>query len=251
MKSASVLVLAAGMACGQTFEVASVKPHPIPPGQFLIRIPNGPGIEVRGDHFKVIATLNELIMDAYGVEDYRIVGSPAWAVPTEGDHFDVDAKSEGVPSAGELRQMLQALLAERFQLKLHRETRELPVYALTVAKGGAKMRKLGDDEKPPTSATRPRERPATLMSSIPALIWSISRAVDRPVVDQTGLPGIYEYANLNWAQFARDRRAASADTPVAESVFTALQQELGLKLEPRKDPVKVLVIEHAERPSAN
>lgn len=234
------------------FEVTSVKPHPIEAGRFIIRMPRGVGIQVRGDRFtENLATLNDLIMEAYEVVDYQISGAPAWAVPPGGEHFDIAAKSDGVPTPGQLRQMLQTLLADRFQLKLHRETRELPVYALVIGKGGAKMRKLGEDEKPPTYATRPQERPKTMMSSMAMLVKLISGVVDRPVVDQTGLEGTYEFANLDWAQFGRNKRAAPLDPEIGESIFTAVQQELGLKLEPRKDAVEVLVIDRAEKPAVN
>jgi len=83
------------------------------------------------------------------------------------------------------------------------------------------------------------------------LIGLISNGVDRPVIDQTELSGQYEYTNLDWGQFGRDKRAGPLDPQSGESIFFAVQQELGLKLEPRKDPVEVLVIDHVEKPTAN
>ncbi|SPE43044.1 conserved exported hypothetical protein [Candidatus Sulfopaludibacter sp. SbA3] len=246
----AAVVISAG-AWAQSFEVASVKPHPLRPGQFMFRIP-GRGLQVHGDRFTEDAvTVNDLIMEAYGVPEHQISGGPSWAAAPNGDHFDIAAKSAAVPTVRELQEMVQTLLADRFHLKLHREMKEVPVYALVIAKTGSKMRKMADDYTAPTYATRPRERPAVMVSTIPMLIGLISNGVDRPVIDQTELSGQYEYTNLDWGQFGRDKRAGPLDPQSGESIFFAVQQELGLKLEPRKDPVEVLVIDHVEKPTAN
>jgi uncharacterized protein (TIGR03435 family) len=232
------------------FEVASVKPHPLPPNQLILR-GSGPGLQVHGDRFTANGTtLSGLMMDAYNVKEYQISGLPRWAQGVDCDHFDIAAKSEKVPTANQLRQMLQALLADRFKVKLHREMKELPVYALVIGKNGSKLRKLREDEHVPTYASRP-PRMATAMGELAGLVNLLSMFVDRPVVDQTGLTGAYEYANLDWAQFGRERGGIPADDASGLSIFGAVQQELGLKLEARKDPVEVLVIDHAEKPSEN
>ncbi len=89
------------------------------------------------------------------------------------------------------------------------------------------------------------------MSTMGSLVGLISNVVDRPVTDQTGLAGTYEFARLDWAQFSRNKRAAGADAEIGESVFTAVQRDLGLKLEPQKHTVEVVIIDHAEKPAAN
>ncbi|HWC98500.1 MAG TPA: TIGR03435 family protein, partial [Candidatus Sulfopaludibacter sp.] len=236
----------------QAFEVVSVKPHPQTPGTISIRFPDSEGLKVRGDRFADReTTVSDLIMEAYDMPAYRIIGAPDWANPPMGDHFDIDAKSAAVPTVAQLREMLQTLLAERFHLKLRRESKELPVYALVVAQSGPKLRQLREDEKAPTFANRPAVQPATLMASLPMLVQLIGNVVDRPVLDETHLAGRYEFANLDWRAFGIAKRAGTLDTEAGDSIFAALQRELGLKLEPRKDAVPVLVIEHVERPSAN
>lgn len=232
------------------FEVASVKPFVLPANELLIPSPDRP-IEAHGDRFRDVGSLIDFIIDAYNVKDYQISGLPHWAESVFGDQFVIDAKAEGTPTEKEWRLMLQTLLADRFKLKLHREMKDRPVYALVIDKNGSKLRKLREDEQVPTYATPPREPPKVMMSTIPELIEMLAFHVDRPVVDQTGLTGMYEYANLDWEQFGRDKRAAPLDPQSGESVFAAVQRELGLKLEPRKDPLEILVIDHTEKPTAN
>jgi uncharacterized protein (TIGR03435 family) len=188
-------------------------------------------------------------MDAYDVTDYQISGLPRWAQGLGCDHFDVEATSEKVPTVAQLQQMMQGLLADRFALQLHWEPRQLPVYALVIAKTGHKVRKLRADEQVPTFATLPPPSP-TVVGSISGLVRLISDKVDRRVINETGLTGNYEYPSLDWEQFRRDLRGP-ADDNGATSIFAALQQDLGLKLEPRKDRVEMLCIDHAEKPAEN
>ena len=143
--------------------------------------------------------------------------------------------------------MLQRLLADRFHLSFHRETREMPVYALVVAKGGPKFK-----ESAPDAVTQARGKvTATVLSSFTKsrmddVVRVLSSATDRPVLDRTGLAGFYDLT----LEFARDPAAAIAESNTA-SIFTAVQEQLGLKLEPNKGPIDVLVINGVERPSAN
>jgi len=125
-----------------------------------------------------------------------------------GEHYDVEAKAEdeATPTTDRLRQMLRSLLADRFQLTLHREMKELPVYVLVIANRGAKFRELRKDEPIPTYATRPPEM-ATVKGTFFALLSLLRVYADRPVVDETGLTGRYEYADLGLGQFAQERRA--------------------------------------------
>jgi uncharacterized protein (TIGR03435 family) len=237
----ALLVLTLG---AQTFDVVSIKPRQLEPGRFLFR-PRGAGLQVRGNTYDASATtLTWLILDAYDVREHQISGLPKWAYS---DYFTVTAKSESVPTVPELRAMLQALLADRFQLKLHREGKELPVYLLTVAASGHRMRKLGDEEKVPTYATRPPEN-APSIGAFSDLVDLLARFVDRPLLDRTGLTGNYEHAPLDWARFGREMRGAPAEGP---SVFAAVQQELGLKIEPHKEVTPILVVDSAGKPTAN
>ncbi len=259
-----LLAAGAGLAASQTarpdspkFEIVSIKRHELPAGQFVFRFATAPGgrvLEAKGNRFtENVATLQDLLTDAYGVKDYQIFGLADWGKPPTGEHFDIDARVEGeaTPTSDQLRLMLQALLEDRFQLKLRREMRELPVYALVVSEKGSKLRAVSDEElrNVPRYATPPTERPARIKSTITSLLNLISRYADRPIVDRTGLAGGYDQANLDWQQFAEERRT---DPLAAQaSVFAAIQDQLGLKLEPRKDSTEVLVIDHVERPSAN
>jgi len=148
MRGACVLLLAAAAVAQTplTFDVVSIKPHPLPPGQFFFRMA-GRGLQVTGPTFSArTTTLEYLIMDAYNLKEYQIAGLPDWAKGANADHFDFDAKCETTPTTVQLRQMLQSALADRFQLKIRRDKKEYPVYSLTVGPGGVKMRKLGDDE---------------------------------------------------------------------------------------------------------
>lgn len=240
------------------FEVASVKRHPLKPGQFMFRVPKPGGIpfEITGNRVvEQFASVEQLVMDAYGVKDYQVSGLPDWG-RNKAEIYDIDARTGGDKPATveQVRLMLQSLLADRFQLKLHRESKDLPVYELVIGKGGAKLVAKLSDETPGRSNTagaRP-PAPATLTGSLASLLTLLSNGVDRPIVDKTGLTeSYYEYANLDWVQFARDRRAAADNASLGESIFTAVQEKLGLKLQPTKAPTSVLVIDHVDRPSEN
>jgi uncharacterized protein (TIGR03435 family) len=134
--------------------------------------------------------------------------------------------------------MMQTLLADRLQLKLHHESKELPVYELVIDKSGSKLKAVGPEE-------------AATATTVPKLIGMLSLLVDRPILDKTGLAGTYHEPLLDWAQLARDRRAGADDASTGQSVFTTVQDQLGLKLQPAKAPLDILVIDHVEKPSEN
>jgi len=238
------LFLALGMAFAQTpsFEVASVKIH---------KGGGGTTREIEPDGLRFLnITLGEFINMAYGGKRYQIAG-PDWAVNNaSSDRFDIIAKASGSVPAEQLRKMIGPLLAERFKLQFHRETRELPVYALTVLKGGPRF-KEGDggessaypDGKGGVSFKNyPMEALANLLSNMPA--------VGRAVVDRTGLSGKYTFtANLTDAPAGADIKAglgADAD-PVSSPISSNLQLQLGLKLEAIKAPIEMMVIDHIEK----
>jgi uncharacterized protein (TIGR03435 family) len=212
------------------------------------------------------ASLKMLLQTAYDLRGpeagQRVSAGPNWL---DTNRYDVNAKAaEPVPEA-QLKLMLQTLLADRFQIRLHRESREAPGYALVVAKGGPKLKEAVADEDRKglwQLAGGPLKGQAASMQT---LAQTLSLRLGRPVKDETGLKGAYDFT-LTWtpdereggfqsvlanlppeiaAQLSRNR------DPNGPSLLTALQEQLGLKLEAQKAPLEVLVIDHAELPSEN
>jgi uncharacterized protein (TIGR03435 family) len=194
-----------------------------------------------------------MIMFAYDVKDFQISGGPGWA---NSEPYDIVAKAEGNATRPQLRLMLRALLEDRFKLSLRHETKEAPVYELVVAKGGPKLQE---------DTTSPRQRIA--MTGVGKLIAQktllavfaqfLATITDRPVVDKTGLPVTYSF-ELNWTPAVGEGvLPGPAQPPVAPldsngpSLFTALQEQLGLRLQSAKGSVEGLVIERAEKPGEN
>jgi uncharacterized protein (TIGR03435 family) len=192
--------------------------------------------------------LSDLITYAYDIKDYQLLDVPHWA---DIDRYDISAKAEGDAALTRdlARPMMQALLADRFQLKVHRGTKEMPVYTLVVAKNGPKfkegapeaqsMLRLGSVGKG-VVMTVTKGSMAQLASQ-----FSNRNGVDRPVIDKTGLAGGYDY-KLEWGDYG----AVNADADVV-SIFTAIQEQLGLKLEKTTAPVEVLIVDSAAKPSEN
>lgn len=238
------------------FEVVSIKPHELPQGQFTFRIPLAPGApkpHSRGNRYLYnLATVQDLLMEAYGVYDFQLSGLPDWTRPPRGEHFDIDARSagEGEPSTDQLRLMLQRMLAERFQLKLHRETRPLSVYALIVT-NPPKIKEITKEQydSQPRYARMPDGIPETMMVTMPHFAYTLRLRVDRPVLDETKLTGYYEMATPEWMQPGQARSADSVE--MQAQVFSEVESRDGLKLEARKAPFEVLVIDQVERPSPN
>ena len=201
-------------------------------------------------------TLKLLIAAAYDVSPKVISGGPSWA---DDDHFDIVALTPGDtrPSRPAQMAMLRALLAERFKLSFHREEKEFSIYELEVNKGGPKLKE----------STEPASEEAQLVSTVypdhlhlPAknatmgdFASLLQRALlDRPVVDKTGLTGRYDF-DLDWTadetEFGGDIAAAPSDAP-NPPFFTAIQQQLGLRIEAARGLVQALIIDRADRPSA-
>jgi uncharacterized protein (TIGR03435 family) len=233
------------------FEVATIKPTQSHDAGGTFRV--SPGGLFNATNFPMTV----LIQFAYNVPRRQISGGPSWL---ETDKFDIAGKpdAEGAPNMGQLRVMLQKLLADRFQLSLHREKKDLPVYALTVANGGPK---LAED------TSHPHELPAffgggpqgrTVQNATMAEFASDLQGTvpDRPVVDQTGLGSKrYDFV-LKWTPFAPATNAAVTPPAVDNldappDIFTAIQQQLGLKLVSTRAPVDVIVVDHVEKPSEN
>ena len=234
-----------------TFEVATIKrTNEDQQGRFL-KMQTRQRFIARGYPLKL------MIAAAYDLNPKTISGGPAWI---DADRFDIDAVTPGdiQPTHDEQMAMLRHLLADRFQLTFHREQKEFAVYALELAKGGPKLKSAAAPDQPSILG------PGVVYSqriSLPArnatthdLASLLQRAiVDRPVVDRTGLTGHYDY-DLDWApdetQFGGDVTSASTTAPTPP-LFTALQQQLGLRLEPTRLPISTLTIDSAQKPSAN
>jgi len=234
------------------FEVATIKPveHEAKSSRYITM--QGANRFVEKDY-----TLKLLIAAAYNLNAKEIAGGPAWI---ESDHYDIVAVTPGEvrPTHDEQMAMLRNLLADRFKLTFHREQKEFSIYELEVAKGGPKLK----------ASTASADAPVALISTVypqrmvlPArnatmsdLVSLMQRAMlDRPVVDKTGISGRFDF-DLEWApdetQFGGEVPIASADAPTAP-LFTAIQQQLGLKLEATRGPVDALIVDEAERPSEN
>jgi len=238
-----------------TFEVASVKP-----GDPDVR-PRGGG-PVSGGGLRIVCMpLKWIIMFAYDMNEFQVSGGPAWI---ESQGFDIVAKAPGaaasetrLPTAEEHRQArlrLQALLAERFQLVVRRETKDTQVYALLIAKNGFKMKaSAGESRGLRQSESGEMTGIATRMEILTKVL---SRVIGHPVLDKTGLTGSYDFT----LKFAPELTGGGLEKPgsgvgtldmAAPSIFTALQEQLGLKLESQKAPAEFIVIERVARPTPN
>jgi len=263
---AFALATAPGISFGQvaaesrpTFEVASIKLNkantPVDMG-----VGNGQG----GGHN---VTLKALLAFAYRLPDFQISGGPGWA---GSERFDVEGKAQDrAADPDRLRRMLQSLLEDRFQLKLHRETKAAPAYALLIAKGGPKIKRSQDQTSPAVNGPAPpgagpnhgamRLGASSLIGN--AVMLSLftrllSQRLDRPVIDRTNLTGRFDL-QLQWSPEVGEPLYGPGGNPLppgdpsGPSIFTAIQEQLGLKLESIHMPVEFLVIGHAEMPSAN
>jgi uncharacterized protein (TIGR03435 family) len=266
---ASVLMLALPMgaqgvpaAAGQTqvappvanfsYEVASITPNNSDTGNSSINTNND-------SYTAVNVGLKAIIEDAYDLLiPEQIVGLPGWV---DGARFDIKAKMDAETAArlkalkGKERDkaqdmMMQNLLAERFGLKVHREMRELPEYALVQAKGGSKLKPADATIAKAGSMSVRNGHMEGYSGEMQQLLYFLSYQVRRPVVDRTGLTGKFDIT-LDWTR--EDMMSASSDstTEKAPGLFTALQEQLGLKLESIKGPVDTVVVDHIDHPTEN
>jgi uncharacterized protein (TIGR03435 family) len=215
-----------------SFEVASVKPVNPPAGPHVVSL-----IINHGRLNIEAAELRQIVGQAYALQRIRVVGGPVWA---DSDQFDIVARAESADATrDEIRAMLQRLLADRFKLLVHNETKEIAAYSLVLAKGGAKLKTAAPDKKSGlTDSVGPNGAQQTVFEASPLklLVNLLANTLGSPVVDKTGLEGLYDYT-FEWPG-------------AGSSLFSSVAQ-LGLKLETKKEPVEILVIDHAERPSAN
>jgi bla regulator protein BlaR1 len=264
---------------GPTFEVASVKPNSS--GDRRVAMQNQPGRFLATN-----VTLHMLIRNAYQLQEFQISGGPGWI---SSDHFDIVAKMEGGvpdPLAGgpgtgptRLQLMIRALLADRFKLTVHNETKDAPIYALVMARSdgrlGPELHRSETDCAALMAAARGRGAPplppppgspmpcgvrvgmgnmAVGGAALSQVASSLSMFVGRVVLDRTGLTGAFDI-NLTWTPDQMPQRPPGApDLPVdpnGPSIFTAIQEQLGLKLDSQRGPVEMLVIDRAEHPVEN
>jgi uncharacterized protein (TIGR03435 family) len=267
------MIVASGIASSQTetaegfrFEVASVKPNPSTSGRFTMS--GGPGTSDPGRISYTNIMLRRVLLNAYEVKNYQISG-PDWLDTLR---FDITAKLPDSATKDQFQSMLRNLLEARFQMTVHREAKELPIYALLVAKGGPKIRATAEDAA--SGGEPPEDQLATIRTGegkdgFPALSLQapglvietrngrarvtakevsmtkfaelLSGQVGRPVVDMTGLA-----VNYSFVVYFTPEGPDSADGS-EPSIFAGLQEQLGLRLEARKGPVELLVIDHAEK----
>ena len=253
MKRTLLVIAALGVAAAgaQTqlgkavaFEVASVKSNPEqgPPGDIPFNADKSPG------HFAMRDKPMRFFVEwAYDLKDFQIVG-PQWVMFDE--RYDITANAPGPATDDQMRPMLQTLLAERFQMKSHFEKRDLNVYALVKGKGEPKLKKA--DPNSTQGFGRPDQGQSLHFNNFPLsrMTFLLTRRMDRPVLDLTGLAG-----NFDWAvdlSGLGNKPASSGYDGDGPSVFQAIQDDMGLKLEPRKSPVDVLVIDSLSKvPSQN
>jgi len=226
------------------FEVATIKPNKDGGGKGGLDIQPGGGLKMQG------ATLKDLIAFAYDVRETQVGGGAKWV---DSEAYDILARPEypspedlpqGVVAPGtnawdRVRLRLQTLLADRFQLAVHKSSREVQGYALVPAKGGPKLTATSESGNP--STMRSRGHIIGQRATMQMLCVVLGNWLGRPVVDRTGLKEAYTY-KLEYTQ---------EDQSVDPSVFTALQEQLGLKLEPTRATIDSIVIDRASRPSAN
>jgi uncharacterized protein (TIGR03435 family) len=226
------------------FEVASIRPNA---NGFSAPLDIGP------KRFGAMGmSLNVLIQWAYDVRDFQVTGGPDWL---NSARYDVQATTEEAVSQSRMRLMLQSLLADRCRLQLHRDNREFSGYDLTVAKNGPKLQPLNE-----TSARGGIQIRSGVLSGrgapMATLAGALTILVERPVLDKTALDGKYNFkleydpSSVVNREAPRENPPTAAPSPGA-SIFTALQEQLGLRLESRKGPLEILVIDRLETPSEN
>ena len=255
------ILFAAAIPClfaqSKKFDVATIKPNAEKDNRFMM--PGGP----QGGTYRATGvTLKMLIMYAYGVPAaFQVSGGPSWV---GNERWDIQAKTEGqTPSRDQFVDMLRALIEDRFQLKVRRETRDMPVYDLALAKSGSKLKLHSGDPPKPEDRLRMGFGSMRFQDSGLALFaHQLSLQLGRKVIDKTGLTGRYDFS-LEWAPEPGQGgleaiglppdpnfRPPPAD-PNRPSLFTAIQEQLGLRLDSEKGPVDMIVIDSVSKPTEN
>ena len=257
-------ILLCGLAAAQTthFEVASIKAADRAAIERSLRTDNAGGLNATNVPIRALFTM------AYGIRDSQLTGGPKWV---DSDCYDVMAKPEKMEGAPEsagpgsipgsisdeqrkvrddlLKERIRNLLAERFGLQVHKEIREEQVYTLTVTKSGPKVTPNTTPGARQGLTMNP-ERAQGFAAPMSLLAEDLADTLGRPVIDKTGLTEKYDW-KLEWADAVTGGAEAPPQVSAGSTIFTALQDQLGLKLESTKGPVEVYLIDHIDRPSEN
>jgi uncharacterized protein (TIGR03435 family) len=232
-----MLTSVVAMAQTPAFDAASIKPNVSGGGPSSIRLTPG-HVSMQN------VSLKKVMLNAYGIQDDReyMIAGPEWLTA---EHFDVEAAFPATAQVSAVQQMIQSLLADRFKLVLHKESRDLPNYRLVVAKGGPKISPVEAGASQTSGGAGHFVASKITMQKFADLV---ARQAGRPVMDETGLSGVFTFS-LDWSPAASLRvdSAESGDSSSGPSIFTALQEQLGLKLEPGKGPMDVLVVDRMEK----
>ena len=250
-KSALLFVLwstasAQSPAPARVFEVASIRLHPPPINRMAMFSTSGTSLTAEA--FSVI----ELVLYAYDLKGFQVSSSQDSSFDLYQTMYDIQAKAEGegIPTKDEFRAMMRDLLADRFQLKFHMEKKEQPVYTLVVGKNGSKLKESSPDSV--FSGHHGVNGRNSQIDLVHAPADEIVRAIresglDRPVLDRTGLKGTYDVRLTYTPEFRINSGVELGDV----SVVDAVQTQLGLKLEPQKAMIEILVVDHVEKPTGN
>jgi len=257
----AMAVMPAGSQTPQ-FEVVSIKSNRSNSGR------SGSGYRPGGVYVATNVSLKFMITEAYGIRDFQLEGGPNWL---DKDRFDIEARGDAAdtpdgPNVDRVRILfkLRSVLESRFELKTHQETRELPIYALVTGKAGPKLTvaekrtgQCGVSGGPRCAGIQMRCCQAGMADlvatdvSIPQFVETLSQMLSRQVIDKTNIQGAFDM-KLRWLrEDVTPVTAGVAGEPEGPSLFTVIQEQLGLKLESTKGPVQVLIIDHAEKPSEN
>ena len=239
------LMIPLAVAQNAGFEVASIKPTaPVAHGYSIV--PSAGGRLTMKN-----ITLKRMLAAAYNVQDFQISGGPKWL---ETDPYDIAAKAEGNRNLTErqLLDLVKPLLADRFQVAFHWETKQLPRYSLVVGKGGSKLKEVPADGEPQLEI-RARKLITGHRAQLSQFTELLSWVMGRVVVDDTGLKNVYDF-KLEWSPDELQLTEPGATRPTdgsTNSIFEAIQEQMGLKLEPQKGPVQILVVDRAEKAAEN
>jgi len=231
------------------FEVASIKPNNSPDFNGTWRFDGG-GLFI-GENIP----LRFLLMSAFQMRDYQLSGVPGWVNQVK---YDIQARGPGAPDEDQIAVMLQSLLKDRFHLEYHKVTKEGPIYALVPARGGVRLQESKEGPCAPPAPDKPETVQCATWNThrnlvdakritMPKFAIALSTQLDRPVVDRTGYTKTFD-ARLEWTP---TEITADPNGEPGPSIFTAIQEQLGLRLEAQKGPVETLVIDRIERPGDN
>lgn len=248
LTAASLVAAQDAAPTAKVFEVASIKPVAAGDNRVMVQIT--PGGRYSGKNINV----NMLLQQAYDVRPFQITGGPSWIAT---DRFEITAKADGEIARDGMKPLMQSLLQDRFKLKFHKETKEAPIYALVVGKNGHKMKAAEGDRG---MMRMGRGQITAQQIGMASLVNSLSNQLGRIVIDKTGLTGSFDF-ELNWTPdetqtgggpFAgAGQPPPPPSDPNGPSLVTAIQEQLGLKLESQKGPVPLFIIDSIEKPSEN